>query len=159
MVIQAFVMYLLYPKLSHFRTFLFIDSYFVASEYVYYLFVILQWPATSFALCFNLYPCLGYCVNERFRILWYQLSSQILDISCQVADQFSEFQNEIQDCWFLTLTRDSNDNDLVTFIKTGHSISDSANTTGVDIPPKCGNPTLSDEQILDIVGYLRTLEQ
>jgi disulfide bond formation protein DsbB len=51
------------------------------------------------------------------------------------------------------------DQELVDFIKTGRSVSDPANTTGVDMPPKGGNPALSDQDLLDIVAYLRTLEK
>jgi mono/diheme cytochrome c family protein len=54
---------------------------------------------------------------------------------------------------------DSNDQDLLTFVKTGRPISDPANTTGVDMPPKGGNPALSDEQILDVIAYIRTLQE
>jgi disulfide bond formation protein DsbB len=51
------------------------------------------------------------------------------------------------------------DEDLLAFIKQGRPISDPENTTGVDMPPKGGNPALTDEQILDIIAYLRTLEE
>ncbi len=50
------------------------------------------------------------------------------------------------------------DEELVAFLKTGRPASDPANTTGVDMPPKGGNPSLSDDDLLDIVAYLRTLE-
>lgn len=49
------------------------------------------------------------------------------------------------------------DADLLTFIKTGRPIWDPANTTGIDMPPKGGNPALTDEQLLAIIAYLRTL--
>ncbi|MFQ5434507.1 MAG: c-type cytochrome [Anaerolineae bacterium] len=52
-----------------------------------------------------------------------------------------------------------NDKDLLAFVKTGRPMGDPANTTGVDMPPKGGNPALSDDQILDIIAYLRTLNQ
>mgnify|MGYP000922347963 CR=1 FL=1 len=51
------------------------------------------------------------------------------------------------------------DQELLQFIKTGRPISDPANTTGVDMPPKGGNPALTDEQLLDIIAYIRTLHQ
>ena len=51
------------------------------------------------------------------------------------------------------------DQELLTFIKTGRPISDPANTTGVDMPPKGGNPALTDEQLLDIIAYIRTLHE
>jgi disulfide bond formation protein DsbB len=46
---------------------------------------------------------------------------------------------------------------LVDFIKKGRATDDPANTTGVAMPPKGGNPALTDEQIASIVAYLRTL--
>jgi disulfide bond formation protein DsbB len=49
------------------------------------------------------------------------------------------------------------DQELLDFIKTGRPIWDSNNTTGVDMPPRGGNPALSDEQILNIIAYLRTI--
>jgi len=51
------------------------------------------------------------------------------------------------------------DADLVAFVKVGRSTSDPANTTGVDMPAKGGNPALSDQDLADIVAYLRTLEK
>lgn len=51
------------------------------------------------------------------------------------------------------------DKELLAFIKTGRSISDPANTTGVDMPLKGGNPALTDDDIIDIIAYMRTLEK
>jgi len=48
---------------------------------------------------------------------------------------------------------------LIEFVKTGRPASDPLNTTGVDMPPKGGNPALSDMNILDIVAYLRSIQQ
>ncbi len=52
-----------------------------------------------------------------------------------------------------------NDQELLEFIKTGRPISDPANTTGVDMPPKGGNPALTDAQLMDIIAYIRTLHE
>ena len=54
---------------------------------------------------------------------------------------------------------DLNDAELLAFIKRGRDVSDPANTTGVAMPPKGGNPAISDEQIMDIVAYIRTIHQ
>jgi mono/diheme cytochrome c family protein len=51
------------------------------------------------------------------------------------------------------------DTQLVDFIKQGRPVSDPANTTGIDMPPKGGNPALSDAQIQDIVAYMRTIHE
>lgn len=48
---------------------------------------------------------------------------------------------------------------FVDFIKKGRPASDPLNTTKVDMPPKGGNPALTDPQIADIVAYVRTLEK
>jgi len=54
--------------------------------------------------------------------------------------------------------RSLTDDELVQFITTGRPIWDAANTTGVDMPPKGGNPTLTNDDILAIVAYIRSLD-
>jgi disulfide bond formation protein DsbB len=49
------------------------------------------------------------------------------------------------------------DQELLDFIKTGRPMWDPNNTTGIDMPPKGGNPALTDEQLLNIIAYLRSL--
>ena len=49
------------------------------------------------------------------------------------------------------------DAELVEFIKIGRDPSDPLNTTGVAMPPKGGNPTLAEEDLFDIVAYIRTI--
>ncbi len=49
------------------------------------------------------------------------------------------------------------DEALLEFIKTGRPIWDPLNTTGIDMPGKGGNPALSDDDILAIIAYIRTL--
>lgn len=51
------------------------------------------------------------------------------------------------------------DEELIAFIKQGRPISDPLNTTGVDMPPKGGNPALSDAQLLDIVAFMRSIHE
>ena len=58
-----------------------------------------------------------------------------------------------------TFLAEKSDAEMVEFIKTGRPSSDPLNTTGVDMPPKGGNPALTDEQILDIIAYVRTLHK
>lgn len=52
---------------------------------------------------------------------------------------------------------DTSEADLVAFVKTGRPASDPANTTGVDMPPKGGNPSLSDEDLADVVAYIKSI--
>lgn len=49
------------------------------------------------------------------------------------------------------------DAELVAFLAVGRPTSDPDNTTGVDMPPKGGNPSLSDEDLNDVAAFLRTL--
>ena len=51
------------------------------------------------------------------------------------------------------------DQELLEFVKTGRPVGHPDNTTGVDMPPKGGNPALTDEQLLDIIAYIRTLHE
>lgn len=51
------------------------------------------------------------------------------------------------------------DDQLLEFIKVGRRPNDPANTTGVDMPPKGGNPALTDEQLRDIIAYIRSIHQ
>lgn len=50
------------------------------------------------------------------------------------------------------------DDDLATLIKVGRSSSDPENTTGIDMPPKGGNPALNDEKIDGLVAFIRSLQ-
>jgi cytochrome c5 len=54
--------------------------------------------------------------------------------------------------------RVSSDEELFEFIKVGRQPDHPLNTTGVAMPPKGGNPALSEEGIHDIVAWMRTLE-
>lgn len=51
------------------------------------------------------------------------------------------------------------DTELVDFIKVGRDPSDPLNTTGVAMPPKGGNPALDEEDLFDIVAYIRTIHK
>lgn len=51
------------------------------------------------------------------------------------------------------------DDELLAFINTGRSVGDPLNTTGVTMPPKGGNPALTDEQIRDIIAFMRSIHQ
>lgn len=51
------------------------------------------------------------------------------------------------------------DTELVEFIKKGRDVSDPLNTTGVPMPPKAGNPALTDAQLMDVVAFIRTIHK
>ncbi len=51
------------------------------------------------------------------------------------------------------------DEELVEFVKIGRDPSDPLNTTGVAMPPKGGNPALSDEDLLNVVSFMRSLQK
>jgi disulfide bond formation protein DsbB len=58
-----------------------------------------------------------------------------------------------------TFVAELTDAELVAFIKTGRPTGDPLNTTGVDMPPKGGNPALTDTDLNDIVAFLRSIHQ
>jgi len=41
----------------------------------------------------------------------------------------------------------------------GRASWDENNTTGLDMPPKGGNPAITDDQLQSIVDYLRALQK
>jgi disulfide bond formation protein DsbB len=51
------------------------------------------------------------------------------------------------------------DAQLVEFIKKGRDATDPLNTTGVAMPPKGGNPAMSEQEIADIVAFVRSIHQ
>ncbi|MBX3385035.1 MAG: c-type cytochrome [Phycisphaeraceae bacterium] len=57
-----------------------------------------------------------------------------------------------------TFIQGLDDDALLDFIKKGRTPTDPASTTGIQMPPKGGNPAISDDDILDIIAYLRTLQ-
>lgn len=54
--------------------------------------------------------------------------------------------------------RDHTDDELIEFIKEGRSKDDPDNETGLAMPPYGGNPRLTDDDLADIVLFLRTLQ-
>jgi nitrite reductase (NO-forming) len=49
------------------------------------------------------------------------------------------------------------DTELAAFISTGRPADDPANTTGIAMPPKGGNPALSSADLADLVAFLRSI--
>lgn len=58
-----------------------------------------------------------------------------------------------------TFIAEKTDADLLAFIKVGRAPDDPLNTTGVLMPPKGGNPALTDAQLMDIIAFIRTIHQ
>jgi disulfide bond formation protein DsbB len=51
------------------------------------------------------------------------------------------------------------DAELATLIKVGRGADDPLNTTGVPMPPKGGNPSLSEDDLYDLIAFIRTLQE
>ena len=51
-----------------------------------------------------------------------------------------------------------NDDEFVDFLEAGRPAGDPLNDTGVDMPPKGGNPSLSEQDLYDVTAYVRTLD-
>lgn len=52
----------------------------------------------------------------------------------------------------------SSEDDLVSFLLVGRTPDDPANTTGLAMPPKGGNPALNEDDLRDIAAYLKQLQ-
>jgi disulfide bond formation protein DsbB len=53
--------------------------------------------------------------------------------------------------------QDSTDAELLEYVKVGRAVDDPLNTTGIAMPPKGGNPALTDGQIDSIIAYIRSI--
>jgi disulfide bond formation protein DsbB len=51
------------------------------------------------------------------------------------------------------------DDELLAFIKGGRGPTDPLNTTGIDMPPKGGNPALNDEDLQNVIAFLRSIHK
>lgn len=58
-----------------------------------------------------------------------------------------------------TFVAERTDAEMLAFIQTGRPASDPLNTTGVDMPPRGGNPALTDADIADIIAFLRSIHK
>jgi len=58
-----------------------------------------------------------------------------------------------------TFIAGKSDDELLAFIKTGRPVDDPLNTTGVLMPPKGGNPAMKDEELLNIIAFIRTINK
>ena len=54
--------------------------------------------------------------------------------------------------------QDHTDDEIIDFIKEGRSKDDPDSETGIAMPPYGGNPRLTDDDLADIVLFLRTLK-
>ncbi len=54
-------------------------------------------------------------------------------------------------------TKSQSDAELVAFLKTGRPATHPLNTTGVDMPPKGGDPTITETDLQNVVAFMRTL--
>ncbi len=55
--------------------------------------------------------------------------------------------------------QDSSDEELVVLLKEGRPSGHELNTTGVDMPPKGGNPSLNDDDLQALVAYVRSIQE
>jgi mono/diheme cytochrome c family protein len=53
----------------------------------------------------------------------------------------------------------ADDNALLRFLQTGRPANDPANRSGMPMPPRGGNISLSDARLRDVIAYLRTVQR
>ena len=51
------------------------------------------------------------------------------------------------------------DAELLAFLQAGRPSDDPLNTTGIAMPARGGTPNLTDEELVDVIAYLRTIDQ
>jgi disulfide bond formation protein DsbB len=49
------------------------------------------------------------------------------------------------------------DDQLLEYVQKGRAANDPLNTTGIAMPARAGNPSLTDDNIRDIIAYIRTI--
>jgi disulfide bond formation protein DsbB len=59
---------------------------------------------------------------------------------------------------FNEFVRDNDDAAMLAFVQRGRPASDPLNTTGVDMPPRGGNPALTEADLQAVIAYVRTLQ-
>ena len=55
--------------------------------------------------------------------------------------------------------RDNDDETLLELLVVGRPSGHELNTTGVDMPPKGGNPSLSEDDLMTVVAFMRSINQ
>ena len=79
-------------------------------------------------------------------------------IGCHGADA-KGMPNLGKDLTTSEFVKSKTDQEMVDFLKVGRPASDPLNTQGVDMPPKGGNPALSETDLKNIVAFLRSINQ
>ncbi len=54
--------------------------------------------------------------------------------------------------------REKTDAELIEYVKVGREMNDPLNTTGIAMPPYGANPMLTDQDLADVVAYLRAVQ-
>ena len=78
-------------------------------------------------------------------------------VACHGADGRGLVNNG-KDLVHSAYVREQDDDALVDFLKKGRDIVDPLNTSKILMPPKGGNPALSEDDLYDVVEYLRGLQ-
>ena len=55
--------------------------------------------------------------------------------------------------------RDNDDDELLAYVLEGRAIDDPRNTTGIAMPPKGGFDFLTDDDILKIIAFTRSIQE
>ncbi len=58
-----------------------------------------------------------------------------------------------------TFVNSQTDDELLAFLQVGRPITDPLNTTGVQMPARGGNPNFTDDKLMEIIAYIRSLNE
>jgi disulfide bond formation protein DsbB len=90
-------------------------------------------------------------MNNKFLLV-----TVIFALSAQDSKSLPNLNNNLTTSEYV---RDNDDDTLLTLLKEGRPSGHELNTTGVDMPPKGGNPSLSEDDLMTVVAYLRSINQ
>lgn len=91
--------------------------------------------------------------------LYYEGREQfIMNCTACHGERGEEKPNLGKDIAHSKFVAERDDAGLMNYIKVGRRVDDPLNTTGVDMPPKGGNPALQDPDITKIIAYIRAVQ-
>ena len=79
-------------------------------------------------------------------------------VSCHGPDA-KGLPNLGKDLTVSTFIAGQTDDQLLAFVKKGRSATDPANTTKIDMPPKGGNPALTEQDLVNVIAFVRSIHQ
>jgi cytochrome c5 len=120
----------------------------------------MRWTGTLVVVALGLGGCGGAAGGGTIAAVDPAQGQQLFRQSCAMCHGMNgEGMSRLgQDLRHNAFIQRNSDDELAAFIKRGRPASDPANLRGVDMPPRGGNAALTDDDLVRIVAYLRSLQ-